>query len=187
MDWSRQPKIKRVADMLWQGAVIAYPTESVWGLGCAAHNCAAVYKLLALKKRDVEKGLILIADDISRFKEFLEPLSPDQIAKIESTWPGPVTWLIPDLDNRAPSWIKGRHTSVALRVSDHPVVKGLCQSYGGAIVSTSANPQGMQAAKEAWQVRRYFSDSLDYITPGIVGGNKNPSQIRDLLSGDIVR
>ena len=187
MDWSRQANIKRAAELLWQGEVIAYPTEAVWGLGCAAHDEQAVYKLLALKKRDVEKGLILIADDITRFDDLLAPLTRAQCDQVKATWPGPVTWLIPDVEQQLPSWIKGQHSTVALRVSAHPLVQGLCKAYGGAIVSTSANPQGMQPAKEGWQVRRYFGDSLDFITPGIVGGNSKPSEIRDLESGAIIR
>ncbi|MYM63745.1 L-threonylcarbamoyladenylate synthase [Pseudomaricurvus sp. HS19] len=187
MDWSRHPRIQRAADLLWSGAVIAYPTEAVWGLGCAPFDEQAVYRLLALKKRDYEKGLILVAADISQFADILEPLTDEQRQTLSASWPGPNTWLVPDPENLVPEWIKGQYQSVALRVSAHPLVAGLCRAFGGPIVSTSANPQGRQPALQQWQVHRYFKDSLDAVTPGAVGRQAKPTQIRDLVTGQIVR
>ncbi|GAA5315982.1 MAG: Sua5/YciO/YrdC/YwlC family protein [Candidatus Pelagadaptatus aseana] len=187
MDWSRHPKIQRTADLMWGGAVIAYPTEAVWGLGCAPHDEQAVYRILALKKRSMSKGLILVASSMAQIEYLLRPLSEDQRQQMAASWPGPVTWLIPDLEDQVPDWIKGQFDSVAVRVTDHPLVCGLCDAFGGPIVSTSANPQGLQPALEGWQVRRYFGDSVDVITPGRVGGNANPSEIRDLRTGRIIR
>ena len=187
MDWSRHPKIQRTADLLWSGAVVAYPTEAVWGLGCAPHDEQAVYRILALKQRSMEKGLILVAASMDQFDYLLQPLTQQQRDTMAATWPGPFTWLVPDHEDQVPDWIKGKFTSVALRVTDHPLVAGLCRAFGGPIVSTSANPQGLQPAMTNWQVRRYFGDSVDVITPGVVGGNTNPSEIRDLLTGQVVR
>ncbi len=187
MDWSRHPKIQRAADLLWSGSIIAYPTEAVWGLGCSPFDDQAVYRLLALKKRDIEKGMILVAADVEQFADYLRPLSLEQQATLTASWPGPHTWLVPDVDNQIPSWIKGQYQSVALRVSAHPLVAGLCRAFGGPIVSTSANPQGLKPAMNQWRVRRYFSDSVDLITPGAVGPQSNPTQIRDLISGQIIR
>lgn len=187
MDWSRHPKIQRTAHLLWGGAVVAYPTEAVWGLGCAPHNEQAVRRILSLKSRSVEKGLILVGSSMAQFDYLLQYLTQEQRNTMAATWPGPYTWLVPDLADQVPDWIKGKFSSVALRVSDHPLVAGLCDAFGGPIVSTSANPQGLQPAMENWQVRRYFGKRVDVITPGVVGGNNKPSEIRDLLSGQIIR
>lgn len=187
MDWSRHLKVRRAAQELRDGQVIAYPTEAVWGLGCDPFNEQAVYKLLAIKQRDFEKGLILVASDMKQLEPYLQPLSAQQRQLLKTTWPGPVTWLIPDLNHQIPQWIKGQYDSVAMRVSAHPLVAGLCRAFGGPIVSTSANPQGSQPALQPWQVHRYFGDSLAMVTPGVVGHQAKPTEIRDLLSGELVR
>ena len=187
MDWSRRPHIQRAADLLWSGEIIAYPTEAVWGLGCTPFDEQAVYRLLAIKQRDVEKGLILVAADVSQFADLLRPLSDAQRRTLQQSWPGPVTWLVPDLESRVPDYIKGSHSGVALRVSAHPVVVGLCRAFGGPLVSTSANPQGKRPARQPWQVHAYFGDQLGMVTPGCVGGRARPTEIRDLLTGELVR
>ena len=171
-----------------QGGVIAYPTEAVWGLGCDPFNEAAVYRLLSLKKRAPEKGVILIASHIKQFDFILKDLDKEQLKALEESWPGPVSWVVP-VNNSIPRWISGNHPGVALRVSNHPVVKALCDIYGGPIVSTSANTQGHIAAKTSWQVRRYFkgNKNLDFITQGVVGNRTKPSQIFDLLTQAVIR
>lgn len=187
MDWSTHPRIKDTAHALHTGGIVAYPTESVWGLGCSPFDEAAVKKLLALKKRSVDKGLILVASDISQLAPLLRPLRDSQLYTLADSWPGPITWLVIDAEQMIPSWIKGQYQTVALRVSAHPVVQGLCRAYGGPIVSTSANPQGCQPATSQWQVRRYFGNQLDAIAPGVVGAKGKPTEIRDLATGDVVR
>jgi len=187
MDWSRHPNIQRAANLLWGGEIIAYPTEAVWGLGCSPDDEQAVHKLLALKQRDYEKGMILVAADIEQVAHLLKPLTQAQQDTLKASWPGPKTWLVPDLEEQVPEWVKGQYSSVALRVSDHPVVQGLCRAFGGPIVSTSANPQGKMPALHQWQVRRHFGNKLAAITPGAVGRNAKPTEIRDLVSGQVIR
>lgn len=178
-------KLHAACQRLFAGGVIAYPTEGVWGIGCDPFNERAVAELLAIKGRTPEKGLILVAASIAQFAPFLEGLTPAQMAQLDASWPGPHTWLVPD-NGTAPAWIRGSHASVALRVSDHPLVAELCRCFGGPIVSTSANPSGLPAAKYPWQILRQMP-TLDYIVHGALGGAGKPSRIRDLLSGDIVR
>jgi L-threonylcarbamoyladenylate synthase len=168
--------------------VIAYPTEAVWGLGCDPFDVDAVYKILELKGRSVDKGLILIASETRQLDFVLSTLSIDQRSRMEASWPGPTTWIVPN-NASVPYWVCGNHSGVAVRVSDHPLVQSLCKAYGGPIVSTSANPQGKPAAKYRWQVERYFgrSSHLSYITKGIVGKRERPSDIIDLLSASVIR
>ncbi|MGH1373028.1 MAG: L-threonylcarbamoyladenylate synthase [Cellvibrionaceae bacterium] len=187
MDWSRHPNIQRAANNLWAGELVAYPTEAVWGLGCNPDDEQAVLKLLALKQRDYEKGMILVAADIQQVEHLLAPLTEEQRTTLKNSWPGPNTWLVPDLNHQVPQWVKGQYQSVALRVSDHPVVRGLCKAFGGPIVSTSANPQGKIPALHQWQVRRYFGQQLSSVTPGAVGAKAKPTEIRDLVSGQVIR
>jgi L-threonylcarbamoyladenylate synthase len=178
--------INRAAETLIRGGVIAYPTESVWGLGCDPFDEAAVMRLLELKQRPVGKGLILVAGSETQLGSLLSGLDEEASARLAATWPGPTTWLLPH-HNLVPAWIHGDHDTVAVRVSAHPVVRELCNAFGGLLVSSSANRAGAAAARHRFQVKRYFAEQLDYIVPGAVGANARPSQILDLASGQTLR
>lgn len=186
IDWSLNPRVHFAAKQMKLGGVIAYPTEAVWGLGCNPFDEQAVLRLLALKSRPVEKGLILIAADIRMFDPFIYHLDDLQRQRLKNSWPGPHTWLVPN-NGLIPEWISGRFSSVALRVTDHPVAAGLSRAFGGPLVSTSCNPQGLPPATTIHQVYRYFGYQLDAVTTGQVGKRTAPSEIRDLLTGAIIR
>ena len=179
-------RLQAAVHALLGGGVIACPTEAVWGLSCDPGNETAVTRLLELKRRPLAKGLILVAASQSQFGLLLAGLPGEQSDRLAASWPGPATWLLPHR-NRVPGWIHGEHETVAVRVSDHPVVRALCQAWGGPLVSTSANPAGRRAAQELFQVRRYFGDKLDYLLPGTVGSHGRPTVIKDLESGQIIR
>ena len=172
---------------IFSGGVIAYPTEAVWGLGCDPWDQEAVERILELKQRPVEKGVILVASSVDQFRFLLEPLSQALQDEAERYWPGPVTCLLPDVERQIPEWVRGKHTSIAVRVSEHPVVGALSKAAGMPLVSTSCNPAGRQPARHIWQVRRYFGDQLDWIVPGALGGNRKPSRIIDIVSGQQLR
>lgn len=176
-----------VHSIIRKGGVIAYPTEAVWGLGCDPWNSEAVRRILELKSRPVDKGLILVAASIEQVRFLLTPLSEELQQQAISHWPGPVTCLIPDINRQTPDWVRGSHSSIAVRVSEHPVVKALCDSAGMPLVSTSCNPAGQEPARDAAQVRCYFNNQLDYIVPGELGGNQKPSRIIDIVSGKQLR
>jgi L-threonylcarbamoyladenylate synthase len=182
------PSLTIASQIMHQGGVIAYPTEAVWGLGCDPFNVRAIHALLSLKKRSPDKGLILIGSNIEQFSFILKGLNNTQIATMKNTWPGPISWVVP-VNEHIPYCISGDHQGVAIRVSNHPIVKSLCDIYGGPIVSTSANTQGHRAAKTHWQVKRYFKNNtaLDFITQGVVGKRNKPSKIFDLLTQTVIR
>ncbi len=133
-------RVLEAAREIRAGAVIAYPTEAVWGLGCDPWNEAAVDRLLAIKNRSVDKGLILVADNIRQFDFLFEDFPQDWIDRMASTWPGPNTWLVPHQD-LLPEWVTGEHDTVALRVSDHPLVRD-CVLIGRAIDFHLGQPPG---------------------------------------------
>ncbi len=179
-------RMQLAAGVLHAGGVVACPTEAVWGLSCDPFDEAAVNRLLALKRRPVEKGLILVAADMDQLQFLLRDLSEAQHKKLEASWPGPNSWLVPH-HGRVPTWVHGEHDTVAVRVSAHPVVAQLCRAWGGPLVSTSANPGGSQPPRELFQVIRYFGDRLDGIVPGACGDSARPSVIRDLASDRVIR
>lgn len=179
-------KIQLAAQIVHAGGVIAYPTEAVWGLGCDPFNETAVRRLLTLKNRPVKKGLILIADSIAVFEPLLEDLTSAHRSKLAVSWPGPNTWLVPH-GNLLPSWIVGEFSTVAIRVSAHPLVRDLCHAVGGPLVSTSANPGGKAPALNSLSIRSYFGAGLDGIVEGAIGRAKKPSTIRNLITDQVIR
>ncbi len=168
------------------GGLIAYPTEAVYGLGCDPDDEAAVKRLLALKRRPMHKGLILIAADFAQLARFLQPLSAAEHARLAATWPGPQTWLIP-ARSTTPRWLRGRHDTLAVRVTAHPLAAALCRHCGHPLVSTSANRSGRPPARTALAVRRQLSRHLDYILTGPTGGAAKPTAIRDLRTERLIR
>ena len=179
--------IIEAANIIKQGGVVAYPTEAVWGLGCNPWSRSAVYRILEIKSRPVEKGVILIGSSEDQFTPLLDPLSREDRAKLSACWPGPHTWLIPDPDEWVPEWVKGQFDTVAVRVSAHPRVQELCRAVGHPIVSTSANRAGEDPLLTLADVNNEFSGELKTIVDGETGLQRIPSQIRDLRSGKIIR
>jgi L-threonylcarbamoyladenylate synthase len=169
------------------GEIIAYPTEAVYGLGCDPDNHAAVLKLLNLKQRSVEKGLILIGRTYSQLLPYVNDaaIPMDMRTEIFSSWPGPNTWLLPK-SNKTPYWLTGGSELIAVRVSAHVVVQGLCSRFDKPIVSTSANRAGESAARTRDAVIQQFSDKVILIDGELTGAAK-PSRIRNGLTGQIVR
>jgi L-threonylcarbamoyladenylate synthase len=166
--------------------LIACPTEAVWGLSCDPRSEAACNRLLALKDRPWDKGLILVAADESQLAPYLDVPTKAMWKRASVTWPGPATWVFPCTE-ATPMWISGDHDSVAVRITAHPQLRELCARYGGALVSTSANPSGRPPAMSAVQVRRYFGDDLDFVLPGSLGGLPRPTSILDASTGHILR
>jgi|SRR5690554_2207307 len=180
-DW----QLRQACLALHRGGVIAYPTEAVFGLGCDPWNETAIIKLLAIKQRPLEKGLILIAADFNQLQDFIQPLPADVLAKLNTSWPGPTTWLLPVRAAVSPLLTGGRDT-LAVRVTAHPLAAELSRRFGGPVVSSSANLNGLRPAKTVHQVHWQLPE-LDYILPGSCGGAAKPSTIRDALTDEIVR
>ncbi len=180
--------IIQCVDALLQGEVIAYPTEGVFGLGCDPDNEKAIKKLLHIKTRDKEKGLILIAAELSQLKDYIdfECLDDEIKEKVLSTWPGPVTWIMPK-GNKATTWLTGQYDTIAVRVSAHPNVQALCRAFGKPITSTSANLTGYAPCMTEDEAKKEFNHHLVCVFKGVTGERNKPSEIRDALTGKIVR
>lgn len=178
--------IEQAVTILRQGGVIAYPTEAVYGLGCDPQQPGAVKRILELKQRPADKGLILVAADFTQLEPWLLPLSAEVRQRVLGSWPGPLTWLCP-VQEHVSSLLRGQHASLAVRVSDHPVIKELCTVFGGAIISTSANRRDAPPARTAQEVREIFSDSIDMVVEGALGDIDRPTEIRDALTNAIIR
>lgn len=169
------------------GEIFAYPTEAVFGLGCDPLYQSAVARILAIKQRPVEKGLILIAEDYSQLSDYVDltQIPPNNAEQMFTSWPDAVTWLVPK-SSLTPNWISGDSELVAVRVSNHPIVKQMCAVLGKAIVSTSANPATLPPAQTSDEVRKYFGDSIN-IVEGSVGKKGSVSTIINSMNLDVIR
>ncbi len=183
--------VAEAAKALQAGEVLAYPTEAVWGLGCDPFNEQAFSEILRLKQRPIEKGVILLAANIAQVEHLFVGLSETTKAQIIDSWTnrGPseraTTWLLP-ASSDIPTWIKGNHPKVAVRVTTHPLCVALCQAFGGFIVSTSANPAGLEPARSLQDSIAYFEQDLHYLN-GDLGLSQQPSRILDAVTSEVIR
>ena len=187
-----EKQISQAVNSLRNGKIIAYPTEAVWGLGCDPYNDNALKRLILLKERDPRKGLILVASRLEHCKDLLAGLPSEYLKKLEHstgkiiTSDRATTWLIP-ANNNVPFNIRGGHNNFALRISKHPTIVALCEALELPIVSTSANPSGKRPAISLDEARSFFGEAIsDYII-GELGRQKAPSEIRDLITNEVVR
>ncbi|MBL4823380.1 MAG: threonylcarbamoyl-AMP synthase [Colwellia sp.] len=180
--------IKLAAEVFTQGGIIAYPTEAVFGLGCDPDNDEAVKKLLALKQRSVDKGLILLAADYSQLLPYLDDsaINQEQRVSVLSRWPDALTQVLPANSNISPL-LCGIFDSIAVRITNHPDVVALCKLTNKAIVSTSANLSGQPPAITWQQVEQQLGDKVDFIIKADTLGFLKPTSIINGLTGAIIR
>ena len=178
-------RIKEALVSIEAGDVIACPAEAVWGLSCDPWNLSAVTLLCEMKQRSLSKGVIVASGDVAHFAPLLNTLDEEDRTRVLSSWPGPVTWLVP---NRCyfPSWVTGESNEVAIRVTSAPALSSLCRELGGPVVTTSANWAGAQPAKHLFQVRRYFGAQMMFV-PGEVDFAGKPSTIKRIKTGEVLR
>ncbi|MDQ1363670.1 MAG: L-threonylcarbamoyladenylate synthase [Pseudomonadota bacterium] len=177
--------LQYAAQICRTGGIIAYPTESVYGLGCDPLNETSVYRLLGLKQRRVEKGLILLTDDLQKLLPFID-VSSQQQKQLLQQQEKPTTWLVA-ASELTPVWIRGAHAKVAVRITHHVVAAALCALLPYPVVSTSANPASKPPARNVLRIRQYFPGQIDAIVSSATDLRGKPSVIRDLATGEIIR
>ncbi len=171
---------------LHKGDIIATPTEAVFGLSVDPAKLDAVERLLKLKQRDPNKGFILVASDISQLEPYIQALSPELTEKLNATWPGPVTWVVPAKQDVSPL-LRGKHDTIAVRVTAHPILAEICEDYEGALISTSANIDGEEPARSEQAVEELFKHKVAAVVQGALGRDKRPTQIINALTDEIIR
>ena len=176
--------VSLAADVLLRGGVIAYPTEGVFGLGCLPDDQSAIQRLLDIKRRDATKGLILIAANAGQFDGWIS--LPESAALPDPDPTHPVTWIVPP-GPRVTPLLRGTHANLAVRVTTNPTAAALCLAADSPLVSTSANLSGKPTARNPFVLQRQFAGVVDYIVPGDCGPASGPSEIRDFISGQILR
>jgi L-threonylcarbamoyladenylate synthase len=171
--------IESVADILRQGGVIGYPTETIYGIGCNALNSVAVERIYQLKNRDRRKAMILIAGDTVQVSELVTSIPEAAEKLIENFWPGPLT-IVFEASSRLKEFAFGKSKTIAIRIPDSVICLELLKETGFPIVSTSANISGAPASTSAEQVEKFFGDQLEVIIDGGPSVDGVPSTVVDI-------
>jgi L-threonylcarbamoyladenylate synthase len=177
--------LNRLAHAVSQGAIFGYPTDTIWGFGCHPMIASGVSRILQIKNRSADKGLILLSSRLEYCAAYVG-LDNEQLKPVLSTADHPTTWLIPASEN-CPLWIRGNYPTVAIRITDHPLLEFLCGQLRTPIVSTSANRSGKATVRNSIQMHKQFGNELDFIVSGFATGSKRPSEIKSLLNGTTAR
>jgi len=180
-------RLRQIARLINQGALIAYPTDTIWGFGCSPFSIRTIKRLLALKQRSPAKGLILLSPCLEYLEPFIDKtifatLNAGQLQSAKR----PVTWVI-KASNNCPEQLTGNYKSVAIRICNTQPVERLCHSMQSALISTSANISGFNSARNSLQIHRHFQHKLDCIIEGFNTGSYHASEIRDFETGKILR
>lgn len=174
--------LRRAAAIVRAGGVVAYATEACFGIGCDPMDRRAVHRVLALKRRSARKGLIVLAASEHQLRPYVAGIP----AHVRATWPGPHTWLLPTR-SATPSWVRGAHASLAVRITAHRQAAALCRASGMAIISTSANRSGERPARAYREARQRIGAVVDFVLPGRIGRLARPTPIVDAVTGRVIR
>ena len=170
---------------LGAGKIIAYPTESIYGIGCDPYNYDAVKKIYKIKNRPKNKPMILIASDMKQIENLIDYNAINQ--PVIESWPGHTTWLLP-ASNACPQWLYEKDSKkIAIRVSAHTTVVSICNNFKKPIISTSANKSKDDPITKIEKIKDIFNNEIDFIVEGDLGNEPDPSVIRDLETGKMIR
>lgn len=176
--------LETAKQVLDSDGVICYPTEGVWGLGCHPQSQRGFEKLLQIKSRDINKGVILIAATITQLSPYVtiaETLKPQLL----ELWPGFITCVLPKSAD-CPSYLSGRFDTIAARVSAYSVICDLCYRVGSALISTSANRSGESPVRSLAEAKQTFNNNVDYYVDAKLGGEQKSSKIIQFVDNQMI-
>lgn len=157
--------LAQACGVLRAGGVVAFPTETYYGLAVDPFNQRALSRLFALKRRSAGKPVLLIVDNPSQLSLLVAEIPHSFTLLMEKFWPGPLTLVFPGTPS-LPEMLTGRGGTIGVRVSSHPVARRLVRAFGQPITATSANLSGQPAAVTASGVRDQLGPEVDAILDG---------------------
>lgn len=169
-------QINKLKNTLNNHGVIAYPTETVFGLGCNPFDEVALQKLYSIKSRDIKKGVLVLISDKSQVAKYTDFVSNYANELIEKYWPGPITLLFRAKDELN-SLLVGEEKKIGLRICNHPIASFLSSNLPYGIVSTSANKSGEAPITSAKEARELFGPKIDFVVEGYSGGKISSSVV----------
>lgn len=181
-------KLQEAATTLKEGGVIICPTEGVYGISALASNEAAIKRVIDIKQRALNKGMIVVASSVAMCESIADfsRLSQDSMRLLHEKWPGHATFIVPAKPH-LPAVLTGSRSTLAVRVTAFPLLSRLCELTGAPIVSTSANISGSEPIKTIAELKSTFADKVDFIVDEPCQGLNKPSTIFDAVTGMILR
>jgi L-threonylcarbamoyladenylate synthase len=176
--------LSHAAHIIRHGGIIAYPTDTIYGLGCDPYDADAVSRLNDIKQRPQDKQFIVLAGHIDQVKPLVD-IDQEQQHKISQATE-PTSWVI-EAKPSAPSWLISDSGTITIRISKQADVQRLCHILGHAIISTSANPSGKAPARNALELHKYFHHSVDKILASNQKLTARPSKVIRLCDNHIIR
>lgn len=179
--------IRKVADLLLEGGIIIYPTDTVYGMGCDITNAKAVEKVARLKGVNIEKSnFSFICSDLGHLSLYARPISGHIFKIIRKNVPGPFTFIL-EANNNVPKYFKGKKKTVGIRIPDNNIICEIVRELGNPIVSTSIHDEDeiLEYSIDPELIHEKYGQITDLVVDGGVG-EIIPSTIVDLTSGEPV-
>ncbi|MFT3766331.1 MAG: L-threonylcarbamoyladenylate synthase [Minicystis sp.] len=175
-------KIQRVVQILNEGGVIAYPTDTVFGLGCDLMNKQAIERLYQLKGVSRDHPLAFICPDLSDIAKYAV-VENAVYRVIKRFLPGPYCFIL-QATREVPKIVQTKQKTVGIRVPDHPVTLAIARELGRPLISTTAGRHGQEPLVDPWEIEQEFS-GLDLVIDGGDAGGTVPTTVVDLSQGDV--
>lgn len=174
----------QIAQIIARGGVIAFRTDTFYGLGADPFNASAMRKIKRLKGREEHKPILVLISDRAYLHRLIPRTRPSFEQLSEQFWPGALT-IIGEAASDAPDDLTAATKTLGVRLPDDDNVRALVESCGGMLTATSANPSGLLPARTAQDVERYFADELDLIVDGGAANTDQPSTVISATGGEI--
>jgi L-threonylcarbamoyladenylate synthase len=177
----REKYKKVIGDIIAQGSIIAFPTDTVYGLAVDAFNENALQKLYKIKKRSFDKPCVVQISDKSELKDIVGKTSPSVQKLIDRFWPGVLT-IIFSSKYKFSKIICGENLTVGIRIPQNDIALHILSSYKNPLAVTSANVSGQEILNNAEDISEEFKDSVDFIIKDRIEGENIPSTVIDVTS-----
>lgn len=179
-------KIQLLAEALRKDAIIIYPTDTIYGIGCSIHSKAAIEKICRIKQIPVNKAkLAFICKDLSDISQYTKTINTPTFRLLKSLTPGPYTFIF-TASKEVPKLLKSKKDEVGIRVPDHPICQALIEELGHPIISTSIPmDEDVEYFTDPEIIYEAFSNQVDYVIDGGIG-SIIPSTVIDFTSGEAV-
>lgn len=160
-------QIQKAIEILKQGGIIIFPTDTAFGIGCAIDDEKAVERLFRIRKRPESQATPVLVDTVKMAQDYLQPIPQEVVDKlIEPYWPGALTIVLPCLTDRVPSLVRGGGKTLGVRIPNHPAPRAIIQGLGKPILGPSANFHGEQTPYSFAELDPELTKLVDFLVGG---------------------
>ena len=173
--------LTQAADLIHRGGIVAFPTETYYGLGADALNPEAIERIYTIKGRDRDKPILILVESSDRMNALVKPFPPMVERLMADFWPGPLTILF-QANDRLPIGLTAGTGKIGIRVPSHPVARALLSAVGAPLTGTSANRAGGRSPQTAEEVQSSIGRELDLVLDAGPTPGEKPSTVLDCTS-----